>query len=74
MGNRDNAIRMKEALLNQEQQKKEEIVEIKQQITLLENKIQDIQNSLEAIRTKEDSNISKSARSKTSQEAESKKS
>ena len=74
MGNRDNAIRMKEALLNQEQQKKEEIAAIKQQITLLESKIQDIQNSLEAIRTKEDSNISKSARSKTSQEAESKKS
>lgn len=74
MGNRDNAISMKEALLNQEQQKKEEIAAIKQQITLLESKIQDIQNSLEDIRTKEDSNISKSARSKTSQEAESKKS
>lgn len=74
MGNRDNAIRMKEALLNQEQQKKEEIAAIKQQITLLESKIQDIQNSLEAIRTKEDSNISKSARSKKPEEAESKKS
>lgn len=74
MGNRDNAISMKEALLKQEQREKQEIVEIKQQITLLESKIQDIQNSLEDIRTKEDSNISKSARSKTSQEAESKKS